>query len=85
MVSAAEPYAIAWEFFSASLNGAKSGADLMIWWPVYPDGFVLQTATNLVPPVAWDTNNPAPTVTNNQNVIQLNATNANQFFRLWRP
>jgi len=85
MVSAAEPYALAWEFFSTSLNGAKSGTDMMISWPVYPDGFVLQTATNLVPPVAWDTNNPAPTVTNNQNVIRLTATNANQFFRLWRP
>ena len=85
IVSAAEPYALAWEFFSQSLNAAKSGANISVSWPVYPDGFVLQTATNLVPPVAWDTNNPAPVVTNNQKVVLLNATNPAQFFRLQRP
>jgi hypothetical protein len=85
IVSTAEPYALAWEFFSTSLNALKSGANILISWPIYPDGFVLQTATSLVPPVAWDTNNPAPVVTNNQNAVLLNATNANQFFRLWRP
>jgi hypothetical protein len=85
IVSAAEPYALAWEFFSTSLNVSQSGANISVSWPIYPDGFVLQTATNLVPPVAWSTNNPAPFVTNNQNVVLLNATNASEFFRLQRP
>jgi hypothetical protein len=84
-VSVAEPYALAWEFFSTSLNASKSGTNISISWPIYPAGFVLQAATNLVTPVAWDANNPAPEVTNNQNVVLLNATNADQFFRLWRP
>ena len=84
-VTTNETYALAWEFFSTSLNASKSGTNISVSWPVYPDGFVLQTATNLVPPVTWSTNNPAPVVTNNQNVVRLNATNANQFFRLWRP
>ena len=85
IVSAAEPYALAWEFFSESLNAAISGANISISWPAYPDGFVLQTATNLVPPVAWDTNNPAPVVTNSQKVVLLNVTNPAEFFRLQRP
>jgi hypothetical protein len=85
VVSAAEPYALAWEFFSQSLNAVKSGANLSVSWPVYPDGFVLASATDLVPPVAWDTNNPAPVVTNSQKVVQLNATNPARFFRLQRP
>jgi hypothetical protein len=85
IVSSSETYALAWEFFSTSLNVSKSGTNISISWPVYPDGFVLQTATNLVSPVAWSANNPAPAVTNNQNVVLLNATNANQFFRLQRP
>jgi hypothetical protein len=85
IVSAPETYALAWEFFSESLMTAKSGTNISVSWPVYPDGFVLQAATSLVPPVAWGTNNPVPVVTNNQNVVLLNATNANQFFRLWRP
>jgi len=84
-VTANEAYALTWEFFSERLNAAKSGANISVSWPVYPDGFVLQTATNLVPPVAWETNNPVPFVTNNQNVVLLNATNPAQFFRLWRP
>jgi hypothetical protein len=73
---------LAWEFFSESLKVAKSGGNVFISWPVYPDGFVLETATNLVPPVAWGANNPAPVVTNNQNVVLLGATNSAQFFRL---
>jgi hypothetical protein len=84
-VSASEAYALAWEFFSESLNVVKSGGTVSISWPVYPDGFVLKTATNLVPPVAWGANNPAPVVTNNQNVVLLGATNPAQFFRLQRP
>jgi hypothetical protein len=85
IVSASETYALAWEFFSESLKAAKSGTNISISWPVYPDGFVLQATTNLVPLAVWNTNNPAPVMTNNQNVVQLNATNANGFFRLWRP
>ena len=85
IVSASVTYALAWEFFSETLNAAQSGANVSVSWPVYPDGFVLETATNLVPPVAWGTNNPAPVVTNNQNVVLLGATNPAQFFRLQRP
>jgi hypothetical protein len=84
-VTTNEIYALAWEFFSESLVAAKSGANISVSWPLYPDGFVLQAATNLVPPVTWDTNSPAPIVTNSQNVVLMNATNANRFFRLWRP
>jgi hypothetical protein len=76
---------LAWEFFSESLNVVKSGGNVSISWPVYPDGFVLKTTTSLVPPVAWGANNTAPVVTNNQNVVLLGATNPVQFFRLQRP
>ena len=80
-----EAYALAWEFFSPSAAIAKSGANISLAWPVYPAGFVVETATNLISP-AWSANNiPPPVVTNNQNVILLNATNTNQFFRLRRP
>jgi hypothetical protein len=84
-VSLSESYALVWEFFSTTLSVSKSGDSIAVSWPVYPDGFVLQSAADLTPPVAWSTNNPAPLVTNHQNVVWLNATNANQFFRLQRP
>jgi hypothetical protein len=83
-VSASETYALAFEFFSTPLNVARSGANVVLKWPIYPAGFVLQAATNLTAPV-WNTNNPAPAVTNGQNCVTLGATNRNQFFRLQRP
>ena len=83
-VSATETYALAYEFFSLPLNIARSGTNIVLKWPIYPAGFVLQAATNLAAPV-WNTNNPAPAVTNGQNCVTLGATNGSQFFRLWRP
>jgi hypothetical protein len=79
-----ETYALAYEFFSTPLNIANSGTNMVLKWPIYPAGFVLQAATNLAATV-WNTNNPAPAVTNGQNRVTLGATNGSQFFRLRRP
>jgi hypothetical protein len=83
-VSSSETYALAFEFFSMPLDIAKFGTNVVLKWPIYPAGFVLQAATNLAAPV-WNTNNPTPAVTNSQNCVMLGATNGSQFFRLWRP
>jgi len=83
-VSSSETYALAFEFFSLPLGIARSGTNVVLTWPIYPAGFVLQAAANLVAPV-WNTNNPAPAVTNNQNSVVVGVTNISQFFRLWRP
>jgi hypothetical protein len=80
-----ETYALAFEFFSMSLNVAKSGTNVVLKWPVYPTGFILESTTNLISPILWSTNNPAPAVTNSQNYVTLGATNGSQFFRLRRP
>jgi hypothetical protein len=86
IVSFSEQYALAWEFFSQSLNTAAAGTNMTLSWPVYPDGFVVESTASLVSPAVWSANNiPSPVVTNNQNYILLNATNASQFFRLRRP
>jgi len=85
IVSAAEPYALAFEFFSDTVSLSQSGTNTVIAWPVYPASFLVESATNLVSPV-WITNNlPVATITNGNNRILLPATNANQFFRLRRP
>jgi hypothetical protein len=83
-VSAAETYALAFEFFSMSLDIDPSGTNVAVTWPVYPMGFALQAATNLAAPV-WNTNNSFPVFTNGQNCVTLGVTNRNQFFRLRRP
>jgi hypothetical protein len=85
IVSSSETYALAWEFSSTLLNIAPSGSNLALPWPIYPDGFVLASATSLTPPVVWNTNNPTPVVTNNLNQVMISVTNASQFFRLQPP
>ncbi len=80
-----ETYALAFEFFSVSLNIAPSGTNATITWPIYPAGFVLESATDLASPAVWSTNNPSPLVTNGQNTVTLDASGGSQFFRLSRP
>jgi hypothetical protein len=84
-VSSSETYAVAFEFFSMSLRVAPSGTNVVLTWPVYPDGFVVQTTSSLTPPVVWSTLNATSLVTNNQNQVTLGAGNTSQFFRLQRP
>jgi hypothetical protein len=85
-VSTNETYTLAFEFFSLPLNIAQSGTNAALTWPVYPAGFFVEATTNLNSSISWETNDiPVSAVTNNQNYILLNATNAKQFFRLRRP
>jgi len=84
-VSSNETYALAFEFFSTSLSVMQSGTNVLLAWPIYPDGFVVETTTNLAPPIVWNALGATPMVTNNQNQVILNAANASQFFRLQRP
>jgi hypothetical protein len=85
VVSDAETYALAWAFISPALTIAKSGTNAALTWPVYPAGFTVETATNLVSP-NWTTNSlSSSVVTNSRNSLFLNATNGQQFFRLRQP
>ena len=86
IVSAAEPYALAWSFVSPTLAITQSGGVTAITWPVYPAGFSIAAATNLASPISWSTTGlPASVITNGQNYLWLNATNPMQFFRLSSP
>ncbi len=85
-VSTNETYALAWDFFSQSLNIAATATNVTLAWPVYPAGFQLEASTNLTPSSVWTTNNlPVPVIANGSNYIYLNATNPAQFFQLSWP
>lgn len=85
IVSAAEPYALAWEFFPPPVLAVSGGVNPALNWPVYPAGFLVEARTNLMSG-AWSTNGfSLPAITNGQNSIPLNPTNAAQFFRLRKP
>jgi Subtilase family len=83
IVSTAETYALAWQFVSPTLAITSSVTGPAIIWPLYPAGFSIETATNLLSP-GWNTNNlPAPVINGTQNYLLLNPTNPAQFFRLF--
>lgn len=83
-ISNAETYALAFEFFSPIQTITRSNLDVLITWPLYPDGFVLESTTNLNLSNNWTINNSVPTITNNQNRVIVN-TSSNGFFRLRWP
>jgi hypothetical protein len=84
-VSNSETYALAFELFSLSVNFARTGSNMVLTWPIYPAGFVLESTTNLASSAVWTTNNPAPVITNGQNRVVWGASDGNQLFRLRRP
>ena len=55
-VTTNEAYALAWTFFSQSLNIAATDTNVTLAWPVYPAGFQAEATTSLSPPVVWETN-----------------------------
>ena len=84
-VSTSETYALAYEFFSTSLNLNRSGNSLVLSWPIYPAGFTLQTSTSLSRTNAsWSAVTNGVTLSNNMNRTVVSIAGGNQFFRLQR-
>jgi hypothetical protein len=84
-VSNSETYALAFEFFAMPLAIAVTGNNLVLTWPVYPAGFVLESTPSLNVPHVWTTVSVTPTLANGQNMVVLAAGSSAQFFRLDRP
>jgi hypothetical protein len=83
--SASETYALAFDFFSTQLMVSASDGNVMLSWPLYPDGFGVQGATDLLSQ-QWSTNYLPPTlISGTNNVATLSPTNGYEFFRLQRP
>ncbi len=85
IVTASEPYALAFAFTSPTLALTRSGTNVLISWPAYPAGFQLEATTDLGVP-GWSINNlPAASFTNSMNSLMLNPASVQQFFRLHQP
>ena len=83
--SASETYALAFDYSSTELTVSESGGNVMLSWPLYPDGFGVEASTDLLSQ-HWTTNNLPPTViSGTTNVLTLSPTNSYEFFRLQRP
>ena len=69
------------------LTITTSGTSVILSWPANVAGFdytgyTLQSTTNLVSPVVWSTNSPAPVVIAGQNTVTNPITDPQQFYRL---
>jgi uncharacterized repeat protein (TIGR03803 family) len=72
------------------LSIIADGANTVLAWPADATGFndagyTLECATNLIPPIAWQTNSTTPIVIGGQDVIINPITGSQQFFRLISP
>jgi hypothetical protein len=83
-VSPGENYALAFEFFTMPLTITPGNSTVTLSWPIYPAGFLLESTSSLVPPAIWNTVNVAPVLSNNLNLVTINTSGSNQFFRLRR-
>jgi hypothetical protein len=72
-----------------TLSIIADGANMVLTWPDaatgYTTGYTLESATNLLPPVAWQTNATPPIVIGGQNVVTNPISGSQQFFRLFNP
>jgi hypothetical protein len=72
-----------------TLSIIADGANLVLTWPDaatgFTTGYTLESATNLLPPVAWQTNSTPPIVIGGQNVVTNPISGSPQFFRLFNP
>lgn len=86
-VSTNETYALAFEFFNIALAISQTNTNAVLSWPLVPTGFQLESATNLTPPITWTavTNLVSVNTNLNENIVIVQLTNGNQFFRLQRP
>jgi hypothetical protein len=62
-----------------------AGSGLTISWPDWANCLQLTAATNLTPPVLWQTVTNVPTRSGNQYMVQVPMTGGQQFFRLRSP
>jgi len=84
-ISAAETYALAFEFFSVPLNLVSSNGSITLSWTNTTGGFRLVSTTNVGASASWATVNAPVSLVNNQNTVTLPVAGVNQFFRLQRP
>lgn len=58
------------------------GSNVILAWPTNAVGFILQSTTNLTPPVVWSTNSPAPVLIGNQFEVFTPSSGTQKFYRL---
>lgn len=84
ITTTSEIYALAFEFFATRLTVTPAAGGVLVSWPVFPDGFQLQTASS--PNGSWSNIGATPAITNGQNCVLVGTGIPVEYFRLarWR-
>lgn len=67
---------------SAKLKMNQLGTNVVVTWPVYATGFILQSTTNLAPPAAWSAVLTTPGIVGTNNSVTNGFTGKQMFYRL---
>lgn len=59
-----------------------SRTQLLLVWPMFTAGFVLESTASLTPPTLWTPVSPGPTSIVNQQMVTVTNSTGNQFVRL---
>jgi uncharacterized repeat protein (TIGR03803 family) len=64
------------------LTITRTGTNVILTWPASASGFILQSATNLIPSATWNTVSPEPIVLNSLNTVTNSIAGVRMFYRL---
>ena len=73
-------FSLSWSPLQLAMTCSKT--NVILTWPTYAPGVMLQSTTNLVSPAVWSTNLPSPALVNGQNAVTNPVSGAQMFFRL---
>jgi uncharacterized repeat protein (TIGR03803 family) len=59
-----------------------SDENVTVTWPTNDAEFALQSTTNPIPPIGWDTNLPAPVIVDGQYTVTNPISGTQKFYRL---
>lgn len=80
-----ETYAIAYEAVSTAVAINRVGNNVAVTWPIYPNGFALESSPNLNNPIPWSPVAGSPVLTNSQYQLLVPASQPQTFYRLRQP
>src|SRR5204863_8376577 len=83
-IAASETYAFAFETFVIRMSIMRQGNSVVISWPLYPNGFTLESTPSLSPPIVWTPVTNTPVISNNSYQVTVNSPGGMSYYRLRR-
>jgi len=83
-IANSETYALVFEAFVMPLAVSNPSGTVAITWPLYPNGFTLESTPSLSPPIVWMPVTNGVVISNNSYQVAVNTPGGMSYFRLRR-